>query len=168
MTDEMKTNIALIGGVCLFVILFIFVFIRGFVKSAQFIKAAKENGCTAMGKAVRVEDSDYSDRGGQYLASTVTYAYEVGCETYTRNITFKKHCGHANYPSALTVYYDMCNPSKSMTDLDTQFSYRHQFRLCVAVFIPIFATALFYMLLDFACDVYGFFILSEQFSNYLH
>lgn len=64
MSDDMKTNIALICGACLFAILFIFVFIRGFIKSAQFIKAAKENGCTTMGKAVRVEDFNYSDRGG--------------------------------------------------------------------------------------------------------
>lgn len=166
MPDDMKTNIALICGACLFVILFIFVFIRGFVKSAQFIKAAKENGCIAMGSVVRIKDSNCNDNG-QYLDSTVTYAYEVGCETYIRNITFKKHWGHANYPSALTVYYDMHNPSKSMTDFDVQFSYRHQFRLCVAVFIPIFATALFYGLISFVCNIYEFFVLSEQFSNYL-
>lgn len=84
MTDDMKINIALVCGGCLFVILFIFVFIRGFVKSAQFIKAAKENGCTAMGSVVRVKDSNYNDRGGQYLDLTVTYAYEVGCEKYTK------------------------------------------------------------------------------------
>lgn len=166
MTDEMKTNIALIVGVCLFIILFIFVFIRGFVKSAQFIKAAKENGCTTMGKAVMAEDSD-GNGTGQYRDSIVTYAYEVGCEKYTRNITFRKHGRQADYPSELTVYYDMHNPSKSMTDFDVQFSYRHQFRLCVAVFIPIFATALFYGLISFVCNIYEFFVLSEQFSNYL-
>lgn len=167
MSDDMKANIALICGACLFVILFIFVFIRGFVKSAQFIKAAKENGCTAMGSVVRVKDSNYNDRGGQYLDSVVTYAYEVGCEKYIQNITFKKHRGHANYPSALTVYYDMHNPSKSMTDFDVQFSYRHKFRLCVTVFIPIFAITLFYGLISFVCNIYEFFALSEQFSNYL-
>lgn len=166
MPDDMKINIALICGACLFVILFIFVFIRGFVKSAQFIKTAKENGCTTIGKAIRVEDFN-SNGGGQYRDSIVTYAYEVGCEKYMRNITFKKHRGHADYPSSLTVYYDMHNPSKSMTDFDVQFSYRHKFRLCVTVFIPIFAITLFYGLISFVCNIYEFFVLSEQFSNYL-
>lgn len=53
MSDDMKINIALICGVCLFAILFIFVFLKGHTRGNRLMRKAKENGCVVTGNAVK-------------------------------------------------------------------------------------------------------------------
>lgn len=148
MTDDMKLNIAFIIGGCLFIVLFIFVFFKGYTKSGRLMKKAKENGCVATGTMIK---HSYRQNGhqGKYPSEIVTYEYEVDGKKYRRKVEFVSYGVVVDYPLELTIYYDKYNPSRARADVETKPELQHQTGCYIAIFVLIITIIVIYNLLKF-------------------
>ena len=148
MSDDMKINIALICGACLFVILFIFVFLKGHTRGNKLVRKAKENGCVTTGKMVKHSYRPYGHQS-KYPSEIVTYEYEVNGRQYRRKVEFVSRGIAVDYSLELTIYYDKHNPSRARADVEVRPEVQHQTGCYIAIVVPIIAVIVVYNLLKF-------------------
>lgn len=147
-SDDMKINIALVCGGCLFIILFIFVFLKGHTQGNRLMRKAKETGSVVTGNAVK---HSYRSHGylGKFVTEIVTYEYVVDNRKYKRKIEFSSTGIVVNYPLEVTIYYDKHNPNKARADVEVQPESQHQTGCYIAIVVPIIAVIVVYNLLKF-------------------
>lgn len=146
MTDDTRINIALICGGCLFIILFIFVFLKGKTRGNRLMRKAKENGCVVAGNAVK---HSYRSREylGKFVTEIVTYEYVVDNRKFKRKIEFSSTGIVVDYPDSVTIYYSKYHPKRAMADVELRSEVQHQTGCYVSIVIPIIAIIIIYNLL---------------------